>query len=188
MLQLTTGAQQYLEYRSLTMLRGLLIAVVFRKTTEVSVNAVNDRSALTLMSTDVERVIRGLRDVHNLWAIFIEIGVATYLFERQLGLACIGTLLVIAIVFGLTTATSKLVQKYQMVWLGKIQRRIEITSSMLGVMKSVKMSGLSEGLGSIIQMLRVEEIQSARAFRLITAAVVALGASPLCSRNDTRTN
>jgi ATP-binding cassette, subfamily C (CFTR/MRP), member 1 len=39
--------------RSLTMLRGILVAAIFSKTTELSITKSDDRAAVTLMSTDV---------------------------------------------------------------------------------------------------------------------------------------
>jgi hypothetical protein len=42
--------------RCVTMLRGILVSAVFSKVTEVSVVAVDDSAALTLMSSDVSRL------------------------------------------------------------------------------------------------------------------------------------
>jgi hypothetical protein len=41
------------------------------------------------MSTDVERISGGLVSLHDVWASPIEIGIALYLLERELGIACI---------------------------------------------------------------------------------------------------
>lgn len=43
--------------RCVTMLRGVLVSAVFSKVTEVSIVAVDDSAALTLMSSDVSRPI-----------------------------------------------------------------------------------------------------------------------------------
>lgn len=45
------------------------------------------------MGNDVERVIQGSRYIHETWAVFVEVALATWLLERQLGLAIIGPLL-----------------------------------------------------------------------------------------------
>lgn len=42
--------------RCVTMLRGVLVSAVFSKVTEVSVVAVDDSAALTLMSSDVSLI------------------------------------------------------------------------------------------------------------------------------------
>ena len=45
---------------------------------------------VTLMSTDCERVSRGLLGLHDLWANVIQVGLATWLIEREMGVACVG--------------------------------------------------------------------------------------------------
>jgi hypothetical protein len=40
------------------------------------------------MSTDVERISRCLQLFHNFWATPIELGIAVYLLEKQIGAAC----------------------------------------------------------------------------------------------------
>ena len=41
------------------------------------------------MSTDVERIIVGLRTMHEFWANLIQVVIATYLLQRELGVACV---------------------------------------------------------------------------------------------------
>jgi hypothetical protein len=41
------------------------------------------------MGTDVERIASGFREVHELWGCPIDIGIAVYLLERQVGVACL---------------------------------------------------------------------------------------------------
>lgn len=62
----------------------------------------------------------------------------------------------------------------QKLWLDKIQVRIAATASMLGAMKGVKMSGLTDRLSKSIVGLREEEIQSSREFRILLVKIVNL--------------
>jgi hypothetical protein len=48
------------------MLRGTLVGAIYAKTTEVSITALDNSAAVTLMSTDVERIIGGLEGFHDL--------------------------------------------------------------------------------------------------------------------------
>lgn len=41
------------------------------------------------MGTDVERIANGFREIHELWACPLDIGIAVYLLERQVGVACL---------------------------------------------------------------------------------------------------
>ena len=77
------------------MMRGSLVSLIYDKaltldsfaeTTEFSPS-----STLTLASTDVETIYNGLIQMHEVWSNLIEIAIAIYLLERQLGVACVMT-------------------------------------------------------------------------------------------------
>jgi ATP-binding cassette subfamily C (CFTR/MRP) protein 1 len=87
-LQITTGQFQYLTYRVITMVRGGLISMLYGKTAELSINATDPASSMILMSADIERITTGWQTMHELWANLIEVGLAIYLLEIQLGAAC----------------------------------------------------------------------------------------------------
>jgi ATP-binding cassette subfamily C (CFTR/MRP) protein 1 len=65
------------------------VTAIYRKTTEISLTALDNSAAVTLMSTDVERIINGLRLMHEFWANLIQVAIATYLLQRELGVACV---------------------------------------------------------------------------------------------------
>lgn len=50
---------------------------------------VKDSAALTLMGSDVERIVQGLRLIHELWAAVPEMAVAVWLLSRQMSWACV---------------------------------------------------------------------------------------------------
>ena len=70
------------------MVRGGLISMLYRKATDLSITAVDPAASLTLMSADIERITNGWQTMNEIWANAIEIAVAIYLLERQLGVAC----------------------------------------------------------------------------------------------------
>ena len=53
----------------------------------------------------------------------------------------------------------------QKTWVAAVQRRIAMTSSMLGSMKSVKMMGLTETMTTTIQAQRVRELDIQKGYR-----------------------
>ena len=79
---------QHWAYRSITMARGGLISMLFAKTSLLKSSDVDPSSSITLMSADVERITNGWQTMHEIWASVIEIAIAVYLLERQLGAAC----------------------------------------------------------------------------------------------------
>ena len=86
---ITTGQYQHLTYRAITMARGGLISLMFAKTSSLKANAADPATSMTLMSADIERITNGWQTMHEIWANLIEIALAIYLLERQLGAACV---------------------------------------------------------------------------------------------------
>jgi hypothetical protein len=41
------------------------------------------------MGTDVERIVISLKNIHESWASILEVGVAIWLLERQVWVACV---------------------------------------------------------------------------------------------------
>lgn len=85
-----------LHLRNLTKIRGLLVGAVYRKLTAVT-SAQAENAAVTLMSTDVERVTQGLRVFHEAWANLVEVAIAVWLLQRELHM---GSIAPVAIAIG----------------------------------------------------------------------------------------
>ncbi|KAL6807735.1 P-loop containing nucleoside triphosphate hydrolase protein [Trichoderma sp. SZMC 28013] len=165
--------------RCVTMLRGVLVSAIFSKVTEVSIVAVDDSAALTLMSSDVDVIGRAMRQIHEFWANVFQIAIATWLLSKQIGYAAAGPIIVSVLSLGATMFVSPLAQKYQVGWLEKTQKRVGITSAMVGHIKSIKMSGLSKHLSDTIAALRVQEITASKPFRVVGAVTSSVAQVPL---------
>lgn len=83
------GQYQHRTYRTITMARGGLVSIIYRKTGTLSLRDVDPAASMTLMSADMERIVQGWQTMHEIWANFVEVGVAIYLLERQMGVACV---------------------------------------------------------------------------------------------------
>lgn len=84
---LTTGMFRHNVYRLITMVRGSLIGMIYDKTLVLDALKAGDSAALTLMSTDVERVANGFEVFDALWAAPVEVVIAMVLLYREIGLA-----------------------------------------------------------------------------------------------------
>ena len=71
------------------MMRGNLVTLIFEKTLRMSTTAVGDSGAITLMSTDIERISSCLREIHEVYCSLIEISLSLWLLARLLNLAII---------------------------------------------------------------------------------------------------
>lgn len=69
------------------MVRGSLVSIIYSKTLRLGAGAATKSEATTLMSADVERIVVGLRSLHELWGCALDLGIALWLLYRQVGLA-----------------------------------------------------------------------------------------------------
>ncbi|CZT49492.1 related to multidrug resistance-associated protein [Rhynchosporium secalis] len=168
-----TGWYQHLAYRLMAMIRGGVIGMIYRKITTLKSANTNDSAAMTLMGTDVEQIAENMHLIlTDLWANLLQIGIAIWLLERQLGAVCIAPVIVAVVSTLITSNLSNLVSSRQKVWLEAIQSRVNFTSEVLGSMKSVKMLGLSEKLGSTLQAMRYGELELSKKFRRLSSSLV----------------
>lgn len=124
------------------MLRGTLITAVYGKATNIAAMTKDNKAPITLMSTDVEQTIRGLIDLHEMWANVVQVAIATWLLEIELGAACVGPV-IIALGRYLSSSTellrcadyciattgttiwfSNYTASFQLQWIEKVQARI----------------------------------------------------------------
>lgn len=75
-------------YRLIVAVRGGLVALIFARALELDAATAKDSAAVTLMSTDIDGIASALQKVHDIWASVIELGLAVFLLERQIGPAC----------------------------------------------------------------------------------------------------
>ncbi|KAH7198229.1 P-loop containing nucleoside triphosphate hydrolase protein [Fusarium flagelliforme] len=165
--------------RSVTLLRGVLVSAVFSKATGLSTTATDDSAAVTLMSSDVDVIVRAVREIHEFWANIIQLGIATWLLSTHIGYAASGPIIVSLVALIATVLVSPLARKYQIGWLEKTQKRVGITSAMIGHIKSIKCSGLAQNLSDTILNLRAEEIRASRPFRIVSSVTSAIAQVPL---------
>jgi ATP-binding cassette subfamily C (CFTR/MRP) protein 1 len=60
---------------------------IFSKTLRLSTDADSESRAMTLMIADVQGIVGSLNHLNEVWASIIETALATWLLERQVGLA-----------------------------------------------------------------------------------------------------
>lgn len=86
---MTMGQQQHLTYRAITMIRGAIVSMVYKKACTLNLKDADPAESVTLMSADVERIVQGWQTMHEMWANVAEIALAIFLLERELGVACV---------------------------------------------------------------------------------------------------
>ncbi|KAG8410254.1 hypothetical protein J3458_017969 [Metarhizium acridum] len=164
----TFTAYQHKTYRLLTMFRGSLISLIFTKTLRISATKISDAEAITLMSADIDRIALSLELVHEFYSSFIEIALSMWLLYRLLGVAMAAATahVVACLVLGIPIAAAA--GNANVPWLEAIERRLAVTTKMLGSMKAIKMTGLTDVMSDVVAGLRSLEIRASRRHRIFT--------------------
>ena len=68
--------------------------MIYAKTLDLSITALNESESMTLMSADVERICNSMEYINDTWGAVIEIGIALWLLYAQLGIAFVAPLVV----------------------------------------------------------------------------------------------
>ncbi|KAK3690284.1 ABC transporter [Podospora appendiculata] len=178
-LAVSSSVYQYQNFRFVTRLRGGLIALLYERTLQTRTADLGDIKAVTQMGTDVERIVSGLESIHETWGSVLEIGIACWLLERQLFLACIAPIVLVLVFVAITSRLSSSFISMQRQWIEKVQERLRVTSAILGDMKAVKMLGLSRDILPVIQGLRVDEINTSRSYRKMLVVILFLSLTPI---------
>ncbi|KAJ5783587.1 ABC multidrug transporter [Penicillium psychrosexuale] len=157
----------YFHHRFRTMVRSILVTETFAAATRAQTGSSDDSAALTLMSTDMERINMGLFYVHETWASIFQAALASWMLYERLRVVFLAPMGVIfACFFGLGILIH-FTGDSQRSWMSGIQKRVGLTATVIASMKSVKISGLTTAVGDYIQQLRVDELAAGARFRQI---------------------
>ncbi|KAJ6043571.1 uncharacterized protein N7446_001769 [Penicillium canescens] len=160
------------------MMRSGLISMIYDQTIGTTAGDLNDSAAITLMGTDVERIVANLKNMHEAWASIIELGVAVWLLEREVGVACLIPLIIsLGCVLAMIPVSSRSGQA-QKQWVERVQKRLAVTANTFGNMKAVQMLGLNDVIFPLVSHLREVEIQTSLRFRKLLIWQVALSNVP----------
>ncbi|CAK7241645.1 MAG: hypothetical protein STHCBS139747_003111 [Sporothrix thermara] len=154
---LTTRWYTHIAYRCMAKIRGALVTIIY-KMLAIRAETGNSSSALSLMSTDVDRITLTTFSTVDLIPSIVQLGIA-------LGILGTGRL-------------GKLIPPRQRKWMAAIQKRVGITAETIGSMKGVKVAGLNDKAEQQIQNLRNYELQQSTAFRKIQVVTLLMGIAP----------
>jgi ATP-binding cassette subfamily C (CFTR/MRP) protein 1 len=152
--------------------RGALVGFLYRDMLTVRAESKNSSSAMTLMSTDVDRIVLSTRWVVDIIPNLVQVGIAMFVLSRQMGAVCIAPVLVALIGCGVIMRVSKMIPSRQRMWMAAIQKRVGITSEILSTMRGIKMMGLVNPITKQIQGLRDFELAESRKFRKVQITVI----------------
>jgi ATP-binding cassette subfamily C (CFTR/MRP) protein 1 len=102
-----------------TSFRGATSALIYSKSL-VKEAGYNELAAVTLMSTDIDRMTMSFTMSMDMWARFIEVAIGVWLLWRQIGAIAIAPIIVTLICF--------MVQSWSSSYMGARQARYQATT------------------------------------------------------------
>jgi ATP-binding cassette, subfamily C (CFTR/MRP), member 1 len=153
--------------RLVTTFRGSLISLIYEKAL-LYPSVEDDIPAVTLMSADIDQMSNAILYASEIWPLLVELGIGVGLLWNQMGPIALAPVVFTGITAGLNTILAKVQGKRRGVWLEATQKRNGLTSKVLGSMKSIKLSGMSQSSAKRLQAERVREIGKANSFRWLT--------------------
>ncbi|KAF4438951.1 abc transporter [Fusarium austroafricanum] len=169
----------YGQERFVSMARGILFTAVYNKTISLPTADVNDSAALTLMNSDIERIKMGLLPLHEYWANVIEVVLASWLLEKQIGAAFAAPIVVVVLCIIASGTVASITGRRQVAWMKAIEERVAATSTAISTMKSLRVSGMTSAVEKLIRQLREHELRIGGKWRLMLVVAVTLSFTPM---------
>ncbi|CAM1501751.1 Fc.00g037350.m01.CDS01 [Cosmosporella sp. VM-42] len=181
---ISTTWYSHMTYQLLTMYRGALASLVYKKTLDLETASIKDSAPVTLMSTDIEAIVEAGVHIHDLWANFIELPIGIYLLYRQVGPPSLFILVPGFFTTLMSILISPAMGPARVKWSNAIEKRVGTVSSMLSQIKGMKMMGLTDFIHGLVQELRVNELNLSLKFRwlqiqLNTLAIISEELTPV---------
>lgn len=162
-----------------TMARSILVTETYIRATKARIGTGGDSAALTLMSTDIERITVGFKSLHDVWASTIQVGLAGWMLYNQLGVVFAVPMGVVTLCFISLVILMKYTGDSQREWMAGVQKRVGLTATIISSMKNLKISGLTSAIRDVVQQLRVDELAAGARFRKIAIIAALFGYIPL---------
>ncbi|RAK78057.1 putative ABC multidrug transporter [Aspergillus fijiensis CBS 313.89] len=169
-----TAMFHHRSYRTVVMVRGGLILLIYDHTLSLNISAPSKGDSLTLINADIDRIGAGLRSFHETWASLLEIGLSLWLLDIQIGVSTVAAAAVVLACLLISGKVSGYMGERQKLWLEAMQTRITTTVAAINSIKGIKATGATNILQSVITQLRRYEIKSSIKFREVLVMLVTL--------------
>ncbi|KAM7217288.1 multidrug resistance-associated protein 1-like protein 5, partial [Rhypophila decipiens] len=172
---------QHLTFRLLTMVRGSLIGMIFKHSLRLPASeGAGSANAVSLMSTDMERIQQTLEWVLNVGPAAVQVGLGLWILSLYMAAVSVAPLFVALSKFAVSNRlVGKNIPPRQRRWMQAIQKRVGVTTDAIGYIKGVKMSNLSEKVADQIQGFRESEMEDQKAFRRLQITNITIGQTPM---------
>lgn len=157
----------YMAFRAMAQVRGALVSAIYKTMLAVRAESGNSSQALSLMGADVDRVTITGYVLVNLGPDLIQVALALWILSTQIGTSSVSAIILCLISAAASIYIARLTPVRQSKWMAAIQKRVGITSDIIGSVKGIKVAGLSDNAENQIRKLRDFELAQSTQYRRI---------------------
>ncbi len=121
----------------------------------------------------------GVKTAHEFWICVLEIILASWLLKRRIGWAFLAPLAVVLMAACASAFAGRFTAKRQGAWMEALGSRVGLISSVLPSLPSIKMAGLGNQIGRVVQLSREYEIKLGNRFRFLSTAAATIAFVPM---------
>ncbi|GAB7351826.1 hypothetical protein MBLNU459_g2390t1 [Dothideomycetes sp. NU459] len=141
-----------------TKLRGCLITSIHDKALRSRPD--EKSSPLMLMTVDVDKVVTGLRSMHEYWSTLFAIGLALGLLYIEVGVIFLAPLVLMVILVAISTTNGTSVAPKQKTWLAATQTRVSYVTGVISALKNIKLLGIGPSVLKRGNEMRQKEVNA----------------------------
>ncbi|KAK3388850.1 ABC transporter type 1, transmembrane domain-containing protein [Sordaria brevicollis] len=168
-LALSTRAYQHGLNRLQVMIRGALLGLVHEHSLLARHEPYSSGTTVAMATTDIGALEGAPRMLHESWALSVEVVIGSVFLAKQVGWLWPVPHVIIIVCSQVSRYVARNLKSSQATWNKATQARISATSTALGSVKTIKMTGLQGVVEKYILGLREEELDKANRVRWITA-------------------
>lgn len=166
-LMTSTAVYRHLLNRIEIMFRGALVGIIHQKALTGRSHAYDDGKALTLISTDAVELEGSAEMLHEMWAFCLEAIIGFSMLAMEIGWLWPLPMCIVLIFSQTSRYAVRPMKTRQTAWNEATQKRLSMTSSILGAIKSVKILGVQTAVEDVILQLRESELLAAKGVRWV---------------------
>ncbi|KAJ3490459.1 hypothetical protein NLG97_g5781 [Lecanicillium saksenae] len=169
----------YYQERAVAQARSCLVPALYQKTVRRKLYSDKSSSVLSMMNSEMNMIQFGIKTAHEFWICAVEILLASWLLKQRIGWAFLAPLAVVLFSAGASTIAGRFTSKRQGAWMEALGNRVGLISSVLPNLASIKMAGLGNQIGRIVQLSREREISLGNRFRFLSTAAASISFVPM---------
>ncbi|KAI8307165.1 hypothetical protein K4K61_003794 [Colletotrichum sp. SAR11_59] len=158
-------------------LRSVMISALYDKVLRAKGQGSDNGSATVLMNVDLEKVLEGMKWLHEIWAIPIGVSVCSYILHRNLGAAFVLPLIIVGLATVIAWDIGDPMRSRNLEWVTKTEKRVTTMSKIAASAREIRLLGLTEVLHCTMAGLRVDELLGYRSTSSLWIFVVGIGYS-----------